>query len=212
MSIETLLVILLIGAIAGWLAGQIVQGTGFGLIADIVIGIIGAFIGNWLLPRLGLHLGVGIVAAIIGATIGAIVLLVLLSFFGRSGGMLSRRGGGGGGRFRLTSATVLIFIISLVLAVGALLAHLRQALEFHSSLQHALSMCSLLPTWCFLLASCFEAFELVFMSAIGTKRTCSYCTAHVRYWPIADIPSCTAHVRGIGGKADMLFCAAHVRF
>ena len=59
MSIETLLIILLIGAIAGWLAGQIVQGTGFGLIADIVIGIIGAFIGNWLLPRLGIHLGVG---------------------------------------------------------------------------------------------------------------------------------------------------------
>jgi uncharacterized membrane protein YeaQ/YmgE (transglycosylase-associated protein family) len=123
MSIETLLIILLIGAIAGWLAGQIVQGTGFGLIADIVIGIIGAFIGNWLLPRLGLHLGVGIVAAIIAATIGAVVLLVLLSFFGRSGGMLFRRGGGGGGRFRLTSPTVLIFIISLVLAVGALLAH-----------------------------------------------------------------------------------------
>ena len=124
MSIETLLIILLIGATAGWLAGQIVQGTGFGLIADIVIGIIGAFIGNWLLPRLGIHLGVGIVAAIIAATIGAVVLLVFLSFFGRSGGMLSRRGGGGGGgRFRLTSPTVLIFIISLVLAVGALLAH-----------------------------------------------------------------------------------------
>jgi uncharacterized membrane protein YeaQ/YmgE (transglycosylase-associated protein family) len=123
MSIETLLIILLIDAIAGWLAGQIVQGTGFGLIADIVIGIIGAFIGNWLLPRLGIHLGVGIVAAIIAATIGAVVLLVLLSFFGRSGGMLSRRGGGGGGRFRLTSPTVLIFIISFVLAVGALLAH-----------------------------------------------------------------------------------------
>ena len=124
MSIETLLIILLIGAIAGWLAGQIVQGTGFGLIADIVIGIIGAFIGNWVLPRLGIHLGVGIVAAIIAATIGAVVLLVLLSFFGRSGGMLSRRGGGGGGgRFRLTSPTVLIFIVSLVLAVGALLAH-----------------------------------------------------------------------------------------
>jgi uncharacterized membrane protein YeaQ/YmgE (transglycosylase-associated protein family) len=121
MSIETLLIILLIGAIAGWLAGQIVQGTGFGLIADIIIGIIGAFIGNWLLPRLGIHLGAGIVAAIIAATIGAVVLLLLLSFFGRSGDMLSRRGGGG--RFRLTSPTVLISIISLVLAVGALLAH-----------------------------------------------------------------------------------------
>ena len=51
MSGESLLVILLIGLIAGWLAGQIVRGTGFGLVADLCIGIIGAFIGDWLLPR-----------------------------------------------------------------------------------------------------------------------------------------------------------------
>ena len=47
-STESLLVILLIGAVAGWLAGQIVQGTGFGLLGDIIIGIIGAFIASWL--------------------------------------------------------------------------------------------------------------------------------------------------------------------
>ena len=70
---------------AGWLAGQIVQGTGFGLIADIAIGIVGAFIGSWLLPRLGIHLGAGIVAAIIVATIGAIVLLIILRLFNRRG-------------------------------------------------------------------------------------------------------------------------------
>lgn len=60
------------------LAGQIVQGTGFGIFGDLVIGIIGAFIGNWLLPRLGIHLGTGIVSAIINATLGAIVLLLIM--------------------------------------------------------------------------------------------------------------------------------------
>ena len=62
MSGESLLVILLVGVIAGWLAGQIVRGTGFGVIGDLVVGVIGALIGDWLLPRLGIHLGVGIIA------------------------------------------------------------------------------------------------------------------------------------------------------
>ena len=78
MSGETLLIILVIGLVAGWLAGQIVQGTGLGIVGDIVVGIIGAFIGNWLLPRLNIHLGVGLVSEIINATIGAIVLLVAI--------------------------------------------------------------------------------------------------------------------------------------
>ena len=65
--------------------GQIVQGTGFGLLADILIGIIGAFIGNWLLPQLGIHLGAGIIAAIINATIGAILLLIILRLVNRRG-------------------------------------------------------------------------------------------------------------------------------
>jgi uncharacterized membrane protein YeaQ/YmgE (transglycosylase-associated protein family) len=85
MSGESLLIILLVGLIAGWLAGQIVKGTGFGLVADLCIGIIGAFIGNWLLPRLGIHLGFGILAAIISATIGAILLLVILRLVSRRG-------------------------------------------------------------------------------------------------------------------------------
>jgi uncharacterized membrane protein YeaQ/YmgE (transglycosylase-associated protein family) len=78
MSGQGLLVILLVGLIAGWLAGQIVRGTGFGLVADLCIGIIGALIGSWLLPALNIHLGNGIAAAIISATIGAILLLVIL--------------------------------------------------------------------------------------------------------------------------------------
>ena len=85
MSAESLLVILLIGAIAGWLAGQIVQGTGFGLIGDIIIGIVGAFIASWLFPQLGIHLGAGIVAEIIAATIGAVLLLVIMRLVRRRG-------------------------------------------------------------------------------------------------------------------------------
>ena len=66
MSNESILVILLVGLIAGWLAGKIVRGTGYGIVADICIGIIGALIGSWLLPQLGIHLGAGIVSTIIG--------------------------------------------------------------------------------------------------------------------------------------------------
>jgi uncharacterized membrane protein YeaQ/YmgE (transglycosylase-associated protein family) len=57
---ESLLVILAVGIAAGWLAGQIVQGTGLGLIGDLVVGIAGAFIASWLFPQLGIHLGSGI--------------------------------------------------------------------------------------------------------------------------------------------------------
>lgn len=55
MSSESLLVILFVGLVAGWLAGQIVRGTGFGIVGDIIIGILGAFVGSWLLPQLGVH-------------------------------------------------------------------------------------------------------------------------------------------------------------
>jgi uncharacterized membrane protein YeaQ/YmgE (transglycosylase-associated protein family) len=90
MSGESLLVILIVGIVAGWLAGQIVRGAGFGLIGDLLIGIVGAFIGSWLLPRIGIHLGTGIVSAIVNATIGAIVLLLLIRLV-RGGGSRGRR-------------------------------------------------------------------------------------------------------------------------
>jgi uncharacterized membrane protein YeaQ/YmgE (transglycosylase-associated protein family) len=92
MSGETILIILIIGLVAGWLAGQIVQGTGLGVLGDIIVGIVGAFIGNWLLPRLNIHLGAGVIDEIINATIGAVVLLVTIklvrgtSSWGRSRG------------------------------------------------------------------------------------------------------------------------------
>ena len=84
MTVEAILILLIVGAIAGWLAGQIVRGFGFGLIGNIVIGIVGAFIGGWVLPRLGIAIGGGIVAAIINATIGAIILLVIIGLVRRA--------------------------------------------------------------------------------------------------------------------------------
>jgi uncharacterized membrane protein YeaQ/YmgE (transglycosylase-associated protein family) len=85
MTGESILILIVIGVVAGWLAGVIVDGTGFGLIGDLVIGIIGAFIGSWLLPHLGLYFAPGILGAIIVSTIGAIVLLVIMRLL-RGGG------------------------------------------------------------------------------------------------------------------------------
>lgn len=82
LSNESLLVILFVGIVAGWLAGRVMEGGGFGLIGDLIVGLVGAFIGNWLLPQLGIHLGVGLVAAIINAFIGAVVLLLVLRLIG----------------------------------------------------------------------------------------------------------------------------------
>ena len=84
MAVEAILVILLVGAVAGWLAGLVVRGMGFGLIGNIVVGIVGAFIAAWLLPRIGIVIGGGIVASIINATIGAVVLLVILGLIRRA--------------------------------------------------------------------------------------------------------------------------------
>jgi uncharacterized membrane protein YeaQ/YmgE (transglycosylase-associated protein family) len=78
MGIESLIVFLIVGAVAGWLAGLLVKGYGFGLIGNIVVGIVGALIAGWLFPALGLQLGSGILAAIIHSTIGSVILLVLL--------------------------------------------------------------------------------------------------------------------------------------
>src|SRR6059036_1255008 len=97
MSSESLLVILLVGLVAGWLAGHIVQGTGLGLINDMVIGVIGAFAGEWAMPRLGIHLHAGIVGAIINATLGAIAILLIIRLVrgpSRWGGFWRRRWGG----------------------------------------------------------------------------------------------------------------------
>ena len=80
---QSIIIWLLVGAIAGWLAGMVVKGGGFGLIGDIIVGIIGAFIAGWLLPRLGIVIGTGIIAAIIDAFIGAVILLIILRLIKR---------------------------------------------------------------------------------------------------------------------------------
>jgi len=82
MTVQALLVWLVVGAVAGWLAGQIVKGHGFGLVGNIVVGIVGAFLASWLLPGLGLGLS-GIVGSIIYAAIGAIILLLLIGLIKR---------------------------------------------------------------------------------------------------------------------------------
>ena len=84
MTVESIIIILVIGAVAGWLAGLIVKGIGFGLIGNIIVGIVGAFVAGWLLPRLGIAIGGGIIAAIINATIGAVILLVILGLIKRA--------------------------------------------------------------------------------------------------------------------------------
>jgi uncharacterized membrane protein YeaQ/YmgE (transglycosylase-associated protein family) len=84
MTIAALLVVLLIGAIAGWLAGLIVKGGGFGLVGNIVVGVIGAALAGWLLPRLGFALGGGLIGAIIHATIGAVILLLVVRVLKRA--------------------------------------------------------------------------------------------------------------------------------
>jgi uncharacterized membrane protein YeaQ/YmgE (transglycosylase-associated protein family) len=78
MEAHSLIAWLIIGAVAGWLAGTFVKGGGFGLIGDIVVGIIGAFIGGWLAGVLHVHVGSGWVSTILTAAAGAIVLLVIL--------------------------------------------------------------------------------------------------------------------------------------
>jgi uncharacterized membrane protein YeaQ/YmgE (transglycosylase-associated protein family) len=84
MGIESVIVWLIVGAIAGWLAGLIVKGAGFGLLGNIVIGIIGAVVAGWLLPQLGVNLGTGIVRAVINAAIGGVIVLVILSLIRRA--------------------------------------------------------------------------------------------------------------------------------
>jgi uncharacterized membrane protein YeaQ/YmgE (transglycosylase-associated protein family) len=91
LSNESLVVIIIVGIVAGWLAGNIVSGGGYGLIGDLIIGIIGAFIGDRLVPRLGIHLGTGMVALVVNATLGAIVLLIILRLISGAGGGRSGR-------------------------------------------------------------------------------------------------------------------------
>ena len=99
MSGESLLIIVVVGLVAGWLAGQLVQGTGFGLVGDLIIGVAGAFVGGWLLPQLGIRLGSGTISAIIDATIGALILLLIMRLVRGGNGWRARLGRGWNNRW-----------------------------------------------------------------------------------------------------------------
>jgi uncharacterized membrane protein YeaQ/YmgE (transglycosylase-associated protein family) len=79
-----LIIWLIVGAVAGWLAGLIVKGYGFGLVGNILVGIVGGLIAGWLLPRLGLFNIGGIVGSIIYAAIGAVILLLIIGLIKRA--------------------------------------------------------------------------------------------------------------------------------
>ena len=70
--------VLLIGAVAGWLAGQIMKGRGFGLLGNIVVGIVGAFVGSYLFGMMGLAAGGGLIGTLVTAVVGAVVLLFIV--------------------------------------------------------------------------------------------------------------------------------------
>jgi uncharacterized membrane protein YeaQ/YmgE (transglycosylase-associated protein family) len=82
-GIDSIIVMLIVGAIAGWLAGQIVRGFGFGLLWNMIIGIVGAFIGVWLMTQLNVSPFMGFFGSILNATIGAVILLVIIGLIRR---------------------------------------------------------------------------------------------------------------------------------
>jgi uncharacterized membrane protein YeaQ/YmgE (transglycosylase-associated protein family) len=85
LSNESILVILFVGLVAGWLAGKIVRGTGFGIIGDILVGIAGALIASLLFPKIGIRLGTGLASEIIYSAIGAVILLLIVRLLRRGG-------------------------------------------------------------------------------------------------------------------------------
>lgn len=91
MTLEAVLITLLVGAIAGWLATMLLGHWGFGLLFNIVIGVLGGLVGAWLLPKIGLNVGSGLIAAIFSATLGAILILLAIIGLQRVGAVPMRR-------------------------------------------------------------------------------------------------------------------------
>ena len=84
MDVQNIIIWIIVGAIAGWLAGMVVKGGGFGLIGDIIVGSVGALIAGWLLPAIGFPIAAGFVGAIIDAFIGAVILLIIIKLIKRA--------------------------------------------------------------------------------------------------------------------------------
>ncbi|MGD8925897.1 MAG: GlsB/YeaQ/YmgE family stress response membrane protein [Thioalkalispiraceae bacterium] len=78
MSLSQIAILLVVGLVAGWLAGLIMKGRGQGLLVNLIVGVVGAYLGNWLFGLLHISIGGGIASLIITALIGAIVLLALI--------------------------------------------------------------------------------------------------------------------------------------
>lgn len=78
MEMTSVLAFLAIGGVSGWLAGKLMQGGGFGLPGDIVVGIAGAFVGGYLFRLAGISVGSGLIGSIVTATVGAVTLLYLI--------------------------------------------------------------------------------------------------------------------------------------
>lgn len=83
MDTNSVIILIIVGAVAGWLAGIIMRGGGFGIIGNIIVGIVGSFIGTWLFARVfKIAIGISpIVDAIIYALIGAVILLFIIGLF-----------------------------------------------------------------------------------------------------------------------------------
>jgi uncharacterized membrane protein YeaQ/YmgE (transglycosylase-associated protein family) len=75
-----LIIWLVIGGVAGWLAGLLVKGYGFGIVGNIIVGIVGSIIAGWLLPMIGFVIVGGVIAAIVNAVIGAVILLLVVGY------------------------------------------------------------------------------------------------------------------------------------
>jgi uncharacterized membrane protein YeaQ/YmgE (transglycosylase-associated protein family) len=84
MDAESLVIFIIVGIVAGWIAGQVVRGGGFGLLGDLVVGVVGALIAGFLFPAIGVSLGGGIIGAILTSAIGAIILLLILRLVRRA--------------------------------------------------------------------------------------------------------------------------------
>lgn len=83
-SMESLLIYLFVGLVAGFLASKVVRGGGFGIIGDIIVGLVGGLFGGWLFGRVGLFSGTGILGSIATAFVGAVILLVIVRLIKRA--------------------------------------------------------------------------------------------------------------------------------
>ena len=81
MDLSSLLVFLAIGAVAGWIAGQLMKGRGYGLLWNIILGIIGGIVGGWLFDVIGISAGGGLIGPIITAVVGAVVVIFVAGLF-----------------------------------------------------------------------------------------------------------------------------------